>query len=169
MTAALLNEMKPSLKVRQNICHSNTGIYYGDQWWPQPMATLCQSTQTLLLICRQGNSRPDVYAWCHCWVSWIFVNGFCDYLTKRSNGIICCSLYCTVLISLISTVIIYNGKTTPLHLNSACCNGLLARYVKFRFAHAPGMPGVFSMGKRSRHASQHVRDARAVMHAGIAT
>ena len=37
-------------------------------------------------------------------------------------------------------------------------------------AHAPGMPGIFSppAGKRSRHASRHVRDARAVMHAGIA-
>ena len=31
-------------------------------------------------------------------------------------------------------------------------------------AHAPGT----TAGKRSRHASRHVRDARAVMHAGIA-
>ena len=50
-------------------------------------------------------------------------------------------------------------------------NGPLARYVKLRVAHVPGMPGTFSpaiAGWRSRHASRHVRDARAVMHAGIA-
>ena len=38
-------------------------------------------------------------------------------------------------------------------------------------AHAPGMPGTFfptTAGKQSRHASRHVRDARAVMHAGTA-
>ena len=54
--------------------------------------------------------------------------------------------------------------------------GPLARYVKLRVAHAPGMPGTFSPPptsnetaiKRSRHASRHVRDARAVMHVGIA-
>ena len=56
------------------------------------------------------------------------------------------------------------------------CNGSLARYVKLGLAHAPGMPGPFSppqtsketASKRSRHASRHVRDARAVMHFGIA-
>ena len=40
-----------------------------------------------------------------------------------------------------------------------------------RIVHAPGMLGTFSpatTGKRSRHASRHVSDARAVMHAGIA-
>ena len=54
--------------------------------------------------------------------------------------------------------------------------GPLARYVKLRIAHAPEMPGTFSLSptsnektsKRSRHASRHVRDARAVMHVGIA-
>ena len=51
--------------------------------------------------------------------------------------------------------------------------GPLSRYVKLRVAHALGMPGKFSYattGKRSRHASRHVRDrdARVVMHAGIA-
>ena len=51
------------------------------------------------------------------------------------------------------------------------CNGPLTRYVKLRVAHAPGMPGTTSkvtVSKRSRHASRHVRHARAVMHVGIA-
>ena len=42
---------------------------------------------------------------------------------------------------------------------------------KIAGAHAPGTPGTFfpaTACKRSRHASGHVRDARAVMHAGIA-
>ena len=47
-------------------------------------------------------------------------------------------------------------------------NRPLIRYVKLRVAHAPGMPGTFSSPSRSRHASRHVRHARAVMHAGIA-
>ena len=54
-------------------------------------------------------------------------------------------------------------------------NGPIARFAKLRVAHAPGMPGTFSppttskenASKRSRHASRHVRDARAVMHVGI--
>ena len=48
---------------------------------------------------------------------------------------------------------------------------LLARYVKLRVAHAPGMPGTLSLPPpvwRSRHASRHVRDARAGMHVRIA-
>ena len=53
--------------------------------------------------------------------------------------------------------------------------GLLPYMVKLRVAHAPGMPGTFSpqptskeiASYRSRHASRHVRDARAVMHVGI--
>ena len=56
------------------------------------------------------------------------------------------------------------------------CHGPLARYVKLRVAHASGMPGTFSLPpasketacQRSRHASRHVRHARAVMHVGIA-
>ena len=55
-------------------------------------------------------------------------------------------------------------------------HGPLTRYVKSRVAHAPGMPGTFSpphilketASQRSRHASRHVRHARAVMHVGIA-
>ena len=54
--------------------------------------------------------------------------------------------------------------------------GPLARYVKLRVAHAPGMPGTFSppptsketTSSRSRHASRHVRHARTVKHVGIA-
>ena len=53
--------------------------------------------------------------------------------------------------------------------------GYLTRYVTLRVAHAPGMPGKFSPPptsmetacQPSRHASRHVRDARAVMHVGI--
>ena len=47
-------------------------------------------------------------------------------------------------------------------------HGPLAKYVKLCVGHAPGMPGTFfpaNVGKRSRHASRHVRHARAVMHA----
>ena len=56
-------------------------------------------------------------------------------------------------------------------------HGPLTRYVKLQVAHAPGMPGTFfppppiskeTDSWRSRHASRHVRDARAVMHVGIA-
>ena len=51
----------------------------------------------------------------------------------------------------------------------------LTTYVKLRVAHALGMPGTFSppptsnetASERSRHASRHVRHARAVMHVGI--
>ena len=55
-------------------------------------------------------------------------------------------------------------------------HGPVTRYVKLRFAHAPGMPGTFFRPLTSketacywsRHASRHVRDARGVMHVGIA-
>ena len=75
-------------------------------------------------------------------------------------------------------------------LQEACCqhikichhplcdhsNGPLARYAKLRVAHAPGMPGTFSppptsketASYRSRHASQHMHHACAVMHVEIA-
>ena len=59
--------------------------------------------------------------------------------------------------------------------HSRLIHGPLARYVKLRVTHAPGMPGTFSPPPtsketailRSRHASRHVRHARAVMHVGI--
>ena len=52
-------------------------------------------------------------------------------------------------------------------------HGPLIRYVKLRVAHAPGpfSPPPTSKdtaSQRSQHASRHVRDARAVMHVGIA-
>ena len=55
-------------------------------------------------------------------------------------------------------------------------HGPLTRYIKLRVAHAPGMPGTFSLSPtsketdsyRSRNASRHMRDTRAVMHVGIA-
>ena len=54
--------------------------------------------------------------------------------------------------------------------------GPLTRYVKLRVAHAPGMPGKFSppptsketASKRFRHTPRHVREARTVLHVGIA-
>ena len=47
------------------------------------------------------------------------------------------------------------------HDRTLCIHGPLTRYVKLRVAHAPGMPGTFSC-------ITDVRDARAVMHVGIA-
>ena len=55
-------------------------------------------------------------------------------------------------------------------------NVSLDRYVEWRVAHAPVMPGTFSppptsnetASKRSRHASRHMLHARALMHVGIA-
>ena len=50
-------------------------------------------------------------------------------------------------------------------------DGPLARYVKLRVAHAPGMPGTFSLPPRVSDPDMHhgnVRDIRAVMHFGIA-
>ena len=54
-------------------------------------------------------------------------------------------------------------------------HGPLARYVKLRVAHGPGIPGTFYPPPISKeivswwpqHASRHVRDVRAVMHVGI--
>ena len=49
-------------------------------------------------------------------------------------------------------------------------HGPLTRYANLQVAHAPGMPRTFSpppAGWRPRHALGHVRNARAVMHAGI--
>ena len=54
-----------------------------------------------------------------------------------------------------------------IHVIHGTKHGPLARYVKLRAAYAPGMPGTFSPPPRdsgSRHASRHVREARAVMH-----
>ena len=48
--------------------------------------------------------------------------------------------------------------------------GLLPDTWELRVAHAPGMQETFAPSpavKRYRHASRHVRDARAVMHEGI--
>ena len=62
------------------------------------------------------------------------------------------------------------------HIAEIALHGLLIRYVKLRVTHASGAPGTFSplptsketASKRSRHASRHVRHARAVMHVGLA-
>ena len=61
-------------------------------------------------------------------------------------------------------------RTLGEHSHSALSRPLVS-YVKLPIAHALGMPGTVSpppQGQRSRHASGYVRDARAVMHAGIA-
>ena len=70
--------------------------------------------------------------------------------------------------------------TAVLHLAIDVINlglhGPLTRYAELRAAHASGMPGMFSppptsketASWRFRHASRHVRHARAVMHVGIA-
>ena len=63
---------------------------------------------------------------------------------------------------------ISNGRT---HSYVAVDHGPLTRYEKIASAHAQGNAGkVFPAtgDKQSRHASRHVRDARAVTHAGIA-
>ena len=72
------------------------------------------------------------------------------------------------------SVTIYNDVNITYHLCQL--HGPLRRYAKSWFAHAPGMPGTFSPSStpketascRSRHASRHVLDTRAVMHVGIA-
>ena len=68
------------------------------------------------------------------------------------------------------------GSRMLMNNDFAQFHGPLAGYVKLRVAHAPGMPRTFSLPptlkenaiQRYRHASRHVRDARAVMHVGIA-
>ena len=67
-------------------------------------------------------------------------------------------------------------QPTGSSLVQAPSHGPFTRYVKLLVAHAPGMPGTFSLttiskataSLRARHASRHVRSARAVMHVGIA-
>ena len=67
-------------------------------------------------------------------------------------------------------------RLTQIHVAIWRHYGPLTRYKKLQVAHAPGMPGTFSpppisketTSQRSRHASRHVRQARAVMHVGIA-
>ena len=68
-----------------------------------------------------------------------------------------------------------NNRDGGLRRNMGCYQ-TLTRYVKWRVAHAPGMPGTFSPPPTSnetaswlsRHASRHVRHERAVMHVGMA-
>ena len=72
--------------------------------------------------------------------------------------------------------IIDNKNTYSWPQGQQVLNGPLTRYVTLWDAHAPGMPWTFSpppilkeiASYRSRHASRHVRDARAVMDVGIA-
>ena len=100
---------------------------------------------------------------------------FCDvsrsknpYLTDNSPYWYECDIYISLNgLQCIKFSIICTGR---------CFHGLLTRYVKLRVAHAPGMPGTFSPPPTSKktaiwrfgHASRHVRQARAVMHVGIA-
>ena len=59
------------------------------------------------------------------------------------------------------------------HKHSMLLHGPLVGYVKLRVAHAPGMSGTLSTVTPPRVAipfsSRHARQARAMMHAGIAT
>ena len=67
-------------------------------------------------------------------------------------------------------------KAVTLHDTYQLKHGPLTRNVKWRVAHAPGMPGTFSPPstlketaiQQSRHASRYVRHTRAVIHVGIA-
>ena len=58
----------------------------------------------------------------------------------------------------------YNGTALYVHL-TLWSHGPLARYIKLWVVYAPGMPGTFSPPPR---VSDHVRHARAVVHAGVA-
>ena len=88
---------------------------------------------------------------------------FCTILHRLSWQ--CASSWCNQMLSFIDTeafVWLFHGPLTI--------------YAKLRVAHAPGMPGTFSpaptsketASKQSRHASRHVRHARAVMYVRIA-
>ena len=58
-------------------------------------------------------------------------------------------------------------------MQHSVAHGPLTRYLNLRVAHAsrtfsPPPTSKITANKRFRHASRHVRDARAVMHIGIA-
>ena len=77
-----------------------------------------------------------------------------------TRSCVCRDVTRTVALSHIPVFMMDDDLLPPYKLLS---HGPLTRYVKLRVAHAPGI-----LGMRSHHASRHVRDARAVMHAGIA-
>ena len=88
---------------------------------------------------------------------------FYSKLCSRHHMLHICVFSCCCLILLLELVyILYN-------------HGPLARYVKLRVAHVPGMTGTFSPPPtskeiaiyRSRRASRQACDARAIMHVGI--
>ena len=62
----------------------------------------------------------------------------------------------TTVVSCLTQITIYRQAHRP-----------LARYVKLRVAHAPGMPGTFSLPLTSK-VTTWLRHTRAVMHVGIA-
>ena len=79
---------------------------------------------------------------------------------------------CTIY-SIRSTVSIHFGmlQVTVKRLHAWLVYGPLTRYVTLRVAHAPAMPGTFSLAadcKGNRPASRHVRHAHAIMHVMIA-
>ena len=81
--------------------------------------------------------------------------------------------YCYLLLVRVSIIVEWLVSRT---YHDSVWHGPRTRYVKLRVVHAPGMPGKFSpppisketASYRSRHASRHVRDARAGMYVGIA-
>ena len=104
--------------------------------------------------------------------------------SKDGSSYYCYISICIVNICSVSKIAVWYCKTkfcsfdvATLYLSiHTYTHGPLTRYVKLWVAHAPGMPRTFSptpiskeiTNKWSRHASRHVRHARAVMHAGIA-
>ena len=102
----------------------------------------------------------------------------------RAHDVCLCYVYVPTVILLCYTLVRACGSK-PINIKScypmlpyryASSHGPLARYVKLRIVHALGMPGMISppptsketASKRSRYASRHVHNARAVMHVGIA-
>ena len=93
---------------------------------------------------------------------------------------ISCRYVCIVCLCLLSCLdvcsSIHPSINQSIHSNlsvNPSIHGPLTRYVKLRVTHVPRMPGTFSPPPtnetaiyRSRHASRHVRDTRAVMHGG---
>ena len=78
-----------------------------------------------------------------------------------------------LIIMLSHSVEICHHFCTALRPQMIQCHGPLSRYVKLRVVHAPGTfspqpTSKDTTNQRSRHASRHVREARAVMHVGIA-
>ena len=88
-----------------------------------------------------------------------------QYIQEEMHYVLLCLVLVMLTVLRESTLYVYKIVYMVASLAWASC-----QIRKIAGAHAPGMPGTFSpftAGKRSRHASRHVRHARAVMHVGI--